>query len=123
MTKSCRFALCRRAFVPVLCWSFSGLASSLDVEELNNRWSGERSSSISWAQLVIQIDRRDRRFVTHAPRPESITWRMRLGLTTGFAITANPIESEKEASSCASPGRGDYPTRGADLGILITRGR
>ncbi|MDX1431968.1 MAG: biotin carboxylase [Gammaproteobacteria bacterium] len=102
---------------------FSGVDFDLDVEGLNGRWADPENID-SWSQLVIKhpedsIDR-----ITNAP-PTGI-WRLREdgSVVYGrFDYHRRAVETENEGFYLRISGRGDYRYEGADLGILITRGR
>ena len=102
---------------------FSGLRYRLDVEELNKRWSKKEFIN-SWAQLVIKSTDETVDLVTHAP-PTGIYHMANDGSVSydRFDYNRQAIESEKEAFFLRITGPGDYRYQGADLGILITRGR
>ena len=95
----------------------------MDVEELNNRWS-KKEFIDSWAQLVIKSTDETVDLVTHAP-PTGIYHMADDGSVSydRFDYNRQAIESEKEAFFLRITGPGDYRYQGADLGILITRGR
>jgi D-alanine-D-alanine ligase-like ATP-grasp enzyme len=102
---------------------FSGVDFELDVDAINERWA-DPAFIDSWSQLVIKhtdttVDR-----VTHAP-PSGI-WRMSDAGDVAyhrFDYHRQAVESEREAFFFRITGAGDYRYEGADLGILITRGR
>jgi biotin carboxylase len=102
---------------------FSGANFGIDVEELNARWTDPEFID-AWSQLVIKCtgDHVDR--VTHAPA----TGIYRMGedgqvMYYRFDYHRQAVESEREAFFLRIAGPGDYQYEGADLGILITRGR
>jgi D-alanine-D-alanine ligase-like ATP-grasp enzyme len=102
---------------------FSGVEFDLDIDDLNARWA-DPDYIDSWSQLVIKHtpDTVDR--VTTAPA----TGIYRL-LSDGsvaydrFDYHRRAVESEQEAFYLRITGVGDYRYEGADLGILVTRGR
>jgi hypothetical protein len=95
----------------------------LDVAELNRRWSDPRNID-TWSQLVIKhtddtIDR-----IGAAPR--SGIWE--LDDTGGVKFIRSQthrrtVHFENRAFFLRISGVGDYRYEGADLGILVTRGR
>jgi hypothetical protein len=102
---------------------FSGVDFELDVEELNARW--EDSENIdSWSQLVIKhtddsIDR-----ITSAPQTGIYRLTDDGSLQyERFDYHRRAVEGEAEAFFLRIMGPGDYRYQGADLGILVTRGR
>jgi D-alanine-D-alanine ligase-like ATP-grasp enzyme len=102
---------------------FAGLEAQLDVEELNDRWAQDEFID-SWSQLVIKSTEPIVDVITHAP-PTGI-YRMAADGSVSygrFDYHRQAIESEQEAFFLRITGPGDYRYEGADLGILITRGR
>jgi hypothetical protein len=102
---------------------FSGQKFDLDVEELNARWANPDMID-SWSQMVIKHTEDSVDIVTQAP--ESGIYRM---LDDGrvvfdrFDYHRRAVESDKEAFFLRILKPGDYRYEGADLGILVTRGR
>ena len=102
---------------------FSGVPFKLDIAELNARWA-DQSNIDSWCQMVIKhtVDSVD--IVSAAP--ETGIYKM---LDNGrvvfdrFDYHRRAVESEREAFFLRILGTGDYRYEGADLGILVTRGR
>lgn len=102
---------------------FSGVEFEFDVADLNARWS-DPDNIDEWSQLVIKhpsdvIDR-----VLAAP-PSGI-WRMEEDGSVEYArfdYHRRAVETEQEAFWMRISGPGDFRYEGADLGILITRGR
>lgn len=102
---------------------FSGLKYKIDVAELNARWA-KKEFIDSWSQVVMKSTDKTVDIVTNAP-PTGI-YRMALDGTVSydrFDFDRQAIESENEAFFMRITGPGDYRYEGADLGILITRGR
>lgn len=102
---------------------FSGLKYKIDVEELNARWA-KKEFIDSWSQVVMKSTDKTVDIVTNAP-PTGI-YRMADDGTVSydrFDFDRQAIESEREAFFLRITGPGDYRYEGADLGILITRGR
>lgn len=102
---------------------FSGIKYKIDVEELNARWA-KREFIDSWSQMVMKSTDKNVDVVTNAP-PTGI-YRMAVDGTVSydrFDFDRQAIDSEREAFFLRITGPGDYRYEGADLGILITRGR
>lgn len=102
---------------------FSGMKYKIDVEELNARWA-KREFIDSWSQVVMKSTDKNVDVVTNAP-PTGI-YRMAVDGTVSydrFDFDRQAIDSEREAFFLRITGPGDYRYEGADLGILITRGR
>lgn len=102
---------------------FSGVPFELDVHQLNERWA-QRHFIDSWSQVVIKHTEDKVDVVTHAP-PTGI-YRMSDDGSVSYQrydVERRAIDSEREAFFLRITGPGDYRYLGADLGILITRGR
>ncbi len=102
---------------------FSGAEFQLDVEELNDRWS-DPDMIDDWSQMVIKHTDDTVDIITHAP--QSGIYRMGAdGRVTydRFDYHRRAVESEEEAFFLRILKPGDYRYEGADLGILVTRGR
>jgi hypothetical protein len=95
----------------------------LDVEELNKRWSSSDNCD-SWSQLVIKHTKDTVSQVTEAPR--SGIWQMQPDGTVEFNrmdTHRRAVESEEEAFFLRITRVDDYLYEGADMGILVMRGR
>jgi biotin carboxylase len=95
----------------------------VDVEELNERWR-ELAAVDVWAQLIMKepADRVER--ILRAPRTG--TYQLDEDGTLEFARVSNDwhdVTHEDEAFFLRVYGTGDYRFKGADLGILVTKGR
>jgi len=102
---------------------FSGVPFEFDVHDLNARWS-DPDNIDSWSQLVIKHTAEDVDIIQHAP--QSGIWHMNDDGTleySRFDYHRRAVESEREAFFLRIGGPGDFRYEGADLGILITRGR
>jgi biotin carboxylase len=102
---------------------FSGSDFDLDVDALNARWS-DRDNIDSWSQVVIKHvhDSVD----VLAAAPQTGIWRLNADGSVNYArfdYHRRAVESEREAFFLRISGPGDFRYEGADLGILITRGR
>lgn len=95
----------------------------LDVKEINDRWAKQENVD-SWSQLIIKHTTDTIEFVNQAPR--SGIWRLYDTGHIGFDrmdTHRRAVESESEAFFLRISGQGDYLYEGADMGILVTRGR
>ena len=95
----------------------------LDVKQLNQRWARPENID-TWSQLVIKHTSDTVEVLTKAP-PTGI-WRMDDEGEVRFSrfdTHRRAVESEAEAFFVRISNRGDYQYEGADLGILVTRGR
>jgi len=103
---------------------FMDVEYELDVDALNDRWAGLGERMDSWAQVVIKDVGDQVARLTHAPR--SGIWRMGADGSVAFARPATDwhrVEDESEAFYLRIAGPGGYRYHGADLGILVSRGR
>jgi len=102
---------------------FSEVDFEFDVNELNQRWADPENID-EWSQLVIKhVDTSIDQIVA---APESGIYRLRQDQTLEYArfdYHRRAVESENEGFWLRIAGTGDYRYEGADLGILITRGR
>jgi len=102
---------------------FSGVDFDFDVDALNDRWA-DPANIDSWSQMVIKHTEDTVDILTAAP--ESGIWRLADdgGIEYArFDYHRRAVENEQEAFFLRISGAGDYRYEGADLGILITRGR
>ncbi len=102
---------------------FSKKKFNLDTTELNNRWANPDMID-SWSQMVIKHTADSVDICTEAP--ETGIYKM---LEDGrvvfdrFDYHRRAVESENEAFFLRILQPGDYRYEGADIGILVTRGR
>jgi hypothetical protein len=95
----------------------------LSVNALNRRWSDPRNID-SWGQMVIKYTTDDVQRVTDAPR--SGIWRMREDGSIYFwrmDTHRRYVEKDNEAFFLRITRPGDWFYEGADMGILVMRGR
>lgn len=96
---------------------------TLNVKALNTRWA-KQDNIDSWSQLIIKHTADTIEFVTEAPR--SGIWKM---YDTGriafdrMDTHRRAVESESEGFFLRITQEGDYLYEGADMGILVSRGR
>jgi len=102
---------------------FMDVDYEIDVDELNDRWALAANID-DWTQFILkQTDDRVER-ITEAPA--SGIWRMADDHTIGYARREtdwHSVADEQEAFYLRIAGAGQYRYPGADLGILVTRGR
>ncbi len=102
---------------------FSKAKFTLDVDELNARWA-DPDMIDGWSQMVIKHTDDSVDLITKAP--QSGIYKM---LDDGrvvfdrFDYHRRAVENENEAFFLRIMREGDYRYEGADLGILVTRGR
>jgi biotin carboxylase len=95
----------------------------LDVQEINRRWNNPENID-TWSQLVIKHTEDTIEILTKAPATG--IWRMDRDGNVAFSrydTHRRSVESEAEAFFLRITNVGDYQYEGADLGILVTRGR
>jgi biotin carboxylase len=102
---------------------FMDVDYTIDVEEINERWR-ELAAIDVWAQLIMKepIDSVER--ILAAPRTG--TWQLSDDGSLTFARVSNDwheVTHENEAFFLRVYAPGDYRFKGADLGILVTKGR
>jgi len=95
----------------------------LNVKALNDRWAKQINTD-SWSQLIVKHTKKTIESVSEAP--VSGIWRM---YDTGHIkfdrmdSHRRAVESENEAFFLRITNKGDYLYEGADMGILVARGR
>ncbi|SDL37050.1 hypothetical protein SAMN05192555_10443 [Franzmannia pantelleriensis] len=102
---------------------FSDVDFDIDIAEINERWAHPDSID-SWSQLVIKHTDESIDLLTQAP--QSGVWKMAADGSIDYdhySYHPHAAESEQEAFFVRISGVGDFRYEGADLGILITRGR
>lgn len=102
---------------------FSDVDFDLDINEINERWAHPESVD-SWSQLVIKHTDESVDLLTQAPRTG--VWKMAADASIGYHhynYHPHAAEDESEGFFLRISGAGDFRYEGADLGILITRGR
>ena len=102
---------------------FSDVPFDIDIDELNERWA-DADNIDSWSQLVIKHVDQSVDYITEAP--ESGIWKMQEDGSVQFVrfdYHRRAVEDENHGFYLRISGKGDYRYKGADLGILITRGR
>ncbi len=102
---------------------WSKVEFDLNVKALNARWA-DPDNIDNWSQLVIKHTQDSVRYVTDAP--QSGIWGMQPDGSVSFLRVQThrrTVESESEAFFLRISNTGNYFYEGADLGILVTRGR
>lgn len=95
----------------------------LNVKTINERWARQENID-SWSQMVIKHTKDTIEYVNAAPK--SGIWRK---FDTDYIefdrmdTHRRAVESENEAFFLRITGEGDYLYEGADMGILVSRGR
>ena len=102
---------------------FMDVDYSMDVEEINERWS-ELAAVDVWAQLIMKEPNDSIERILEAPRTG--TYHLDEDGALSFAGVANDwhdVTHEDEAFFLRVYAPGDFRFKGADLGILVTKGR
>jgi biotin carboxylase len=95
----------------------------IDVEEINERWR-ELAAVDVWAQLIMKEPDDSVERILAAPRTG--TWHLEEDGSLRFAGVSNDwhdVTHEDEAFFLRVYAEGDFRFKGADLGILVTKGR
>lgn len=102
---------------------YMGVDYHLDVDALNKRWAIQDNID-GWSQLIIKHTEDTIEYVTESPK--SGIWRM---YDTGHIqfdrmdTHRRAVQNENEAFFLRITKKGGYLYEGADMGILVTRGR
>jgi hypothetical protein len=102
---------------------FMDVDFEIDVDELNERWAHPDNLD-EWTQFILKQTDDVVELITHAP--SSGIWRMEPDGTIGYArhdTDWHTVADESEAFYLRIASVGGYRYPGADLGILVTRGR
>lgn len=102
---------------------FCGVPFDIDIAGLNDRWADPQNID-SWCQMVVKHTEDSIDILTECP--ETGIWRMEVDGSvhySRFDYHRRAVESEAEAFFLRIQRPGDYRYEGADLGILVTRGR
>lgn len=102
---------------------FMDVDYSVDIDEINDRWRDLAAADV-WAQLIMKepIDSVERILAA----PQTGTWHLSDEGELTFARVSNDwheITHEDECFFLRVYAPGDYRFKGADLGILVTKGR
>ncbi len=95
----------------------------LSINAINERWARQENLD-SWSQLIVKHTRDSIEYVTQAPA--SGIWKMFGNGHIQFErmdTHRRAVETENEAFFLRITNKGDYLYEGADLGILVSRGR
>jgi hypothetical protein len=102
---------------------FMDVDFELDVEEVNERWA-ELASTDEWSQMVIKEVAPTVERIDAAPRTGQYVLDARGALTfRRAALDWHQLQNENECFFLRIYGAGDYRWKGADLGVLVTKGR
>jgi biotin carboxylase len=102
---------------------FMDVDYTIDVEEINERWLALAAMDV-WSQLIMKEPGEEVERILAAPRTGA--WRLADSGELAFEHVASDwhdITTEDEAFFMRVYGPGDFKFHGADLGILVTKGR
>jgi hypothetical protein len=95
----------------------------LDVDEINTRWR-ELAAVDQWSQMVIKETSPVVQLITAAPPTGQYSYDLSGALVhRRAALDWHQLQNEAEAFFLRIYGAGDYRWKGADLGVLVTKGR
>ena len=102
---------------------FMDVDYEIDVDELNERWA-ESQNLDEWTQFILKQTEDVTELITSAP--SSGIWRMQPHAAIAYArrdTDWHTVADDSEAFYLRIAGVGQYRYPGADLGIMVTRGR
>jgi biotin carboxylase len=104
---------------------FADVDYEIDVPALNEAWAYPGAVD-EWSQFILKQTDEDVELITHAPR--SGIWRLDPSAQGGIRFVRretdwHTVSSKDEAFYLRIAAEGQYRYPGADLGILVTRGR
>jgi hypothetical protein len=95
----------------------------LDVDEINERWR-ELAAADQWSQMVIKETSPIVQLITSAAPTGQYSYNASGALVyRRAALDWHQLQNESEAFFLRIYGAGDYRWKGADLGVLVTKGR
>ena len=87
------------------------------------RWQ-ELAAVDLWSQMIIkEVSPQVEQIITAAPTGRYVLDHTGYLVPTGMGLDWHPLQSENEAYFLRIYGPGDYRWKGADLGVLVTKGR
>ena len=102
---------------------FMDIDVDFDVDEINERWE-ELAAVDVWCQMIIKETEPVGSGSTPPPRRASTPWtRAARWPSGGRRWTGTSSRTSREAFFLRIYGPGDFRWKGADLGVLVTKGR
>ncbi|MDN5760940.1 MAG: biotin carboxylase [Microlunatus sp.] len=102
---------------------YAGVEFELDVEEINERWR-ELAAVDLWSQMVIKETSPVVELITgSAPTGQYTVDRFGSLVFKRAALDWHQLQNSDEAFFLRIYGAGDYRWKGADLGVVVTKGR
>ncbi|HEY6795130.1 MAG TPA: biotin carboxylase [Kineosporiaceae bacterium] len=102
---------------------YLGIDYELDVDDVNERWDRLAAADL-WSQMVVKHTKPSVELIERAPRTG--TYRPGADGRLHFhrpALDWHQLQSDDECFFLRVYGPGEYRWKGADLGIIVTRGR
>jgi D-alanine-D-alanine ligase-like ATP-grasp enzyme len=114
------------ADIPLFCFhllEFFDVPVKIDIDEINTRWR-ELAAVDQWSQMVIKETSSIVQLITAAPWTGQYSYDPSGALVyRRAALDWHQLQNESEAFFLRIYGAGDYRWKGADLGVLVTKGR
>lgn len=114
------------ADVPLFCFhllEYSGVGFELDTDEINERWR-ELAAVDLWSHMIVKETSSVVELITHAaPTGQYSVDRSGSLVFRRAALDWHQLQNEQEAFFLRIYGAGDYRWKGADLGVIVTKGR
>ena len=95
----------------------------IDVDEINDRWRDLAAVDV-WSQIIMKEPSAPVELISSAPRTGQ--WKIEDDGTLTFRRPSwdwHGLQDESEFFFLRVYGKGDYLFKGADLGVLVTKGR
>lgn len=114
------------ADVPLFCFhrlEFSDVDFDLDIDEINERWR-ELAAVDLWSTMIVKEVAKPVELITKsAPTGQYSLDRSGDLVFQRAALDWHQLQNESEAFFLRIYGAGDYRWKGADLGVIVSRGR
>ncbi|KAA0977607.1 biotin carboxylase [Paeniglutamicibacter gangotriensis] len=99
------------------------VAFELDIDEINARWEALSGADV-WSQMIIKETSETVELLTSAPATGQYYLDANGAMVFNrAALDWHMLQNESEAFFLRIYGPGDYRWKGADLGVLVTKGR
>lgn len=102
---------------------FTGVEFDLDIDEINERWR-ELAAVDLWSHMIVKETSPVVELITQsAPTGQYAVDRSGALVFKRAALDWHQLQNENEAFFLRIYGAGDYRWKGADLGVIVTKGR